>query len=159
MPTFQELSQTYSQASFKKAALIHLIEYIDETLRPVAGADPKNFVKTDDGRVIPPEAFEAVITEVLLVAVTQQDGVLNDLMQSNLQPVQPEAASTEEQSNVDGTASSGPDNGSAVPLPISGFILSEPVSGPPVLSNGEPSGDIASSGPGSRRSGRRSTNG
>ncbi len=142
MPTFSELQHSHSQASFKKAVLTYLIEHIDENFRSVAGGDPKSYLKTDDGRAIPQEAFENVITEILLVGLSEQDRVLDELLRSNLQPVQMEEellngiGSDDTGAEASGTDSTGGPEDVGVPT----------------------TGGTPPSGPGNRRPGRRASN-
>lgn len=41
-----------------------LVEHIDQSFRSIAGQKPKNFVKTDEGKLIPEQALETVAEEL-----------------------------------------------------------------------------------------------
>jgi hypothetical protein len=66
MTTFLDLSTQISDARFRKAVLLHLVEYLDTNFRAVAGMPPVKVLLTDDKVTVPPQVFEAIVAEVLL---------------------------------------------------------------------------------------------
>jgi hypothetical protein len=90
MPTFIELLQAAETAQSKLTIINHLIEYIDENFRPVAGAEAKQ--KLLDSRNVPiaPVMFETVVTDVLLVAQGSLTNEIASINTANLAVQEPE---------------------------------------------------------------------
>jgi hypothetical protein len=93
MATFAELQQHHEALKGRVNVLQHLIEYIDNTFRPIAGADPKQRLLDDRNVAIPPEMFEAVVSEVLVTASKsyrdQIDAINNTPLVQATQQAQP----------------------------------------------------------------------
>jgi hypothetical protein len=64
MPTFMELQQKLTGLRDRKAILLMLIEHIEKNFRPIAGATPKLFVKTDDGTIVLDVWFDIIAHEL-----------------------------------------------------------------------------------------------
>lgn len=61
MSTFVELQERLVAARYKRAILMHLINYMDAEFRPIAGFGVKKVILTDEQDKVPPEAFESVV--------------------------------------------------------------------------------------------------
>lgn len=98
MPTFAELSKRMTDSTNQKTVLHYLVEHIDENFRPLAGTDALKILKTDAQLPVPQEAFEAVVTDILLKNIKDLDKILEEISGSTLQtqPPQPPAAITTE---------------------------------------------------------------
>lgn len=73
MPTFQELQDRFTRASFKKAVLKHLVEYLDENFRTSAGNQPKKKLLSDQNIPVPEAVFEEISREL-----TQRESSLDE---------------------------------------------------------------------------------
>ena len=80
MPTFQELQSRLKVAKDRKAILIYLLEHIDSTFLPVAGAVPSRLLLTDDKLPVPVEAFETLQSDTLSAEVQQLDQEIANIL-------------------------------------------------------------------------------
>jgi hypothetical protein len=96
MTTFFELQNQIADARFRKAVLLHLIEHVDSNFRSVAGAQPLKVLLTDEKVTVPPQVFEAIVTDVLLAEAQALDNdintILNAAMGSTVVEAQPQPA-------------------------------------------------------------------
>jgi len=74
MSTFQELQKRVSTARSKAAIYQHLIDHLETNFRPVAGAEAKKVLMTDEKVRVGDEFFEQVVKELFsgLEAVTKE---------------------------------------------------------------------------------------
>lgn len=64
MSTFKELQQRVTAAKCKAQIYQHLIDHIEANFRPVAGANAKKVLLTDEKVPVPDEYFEQVVKEL-----------------------------------------------------------------------------------------------
>jgi hypothetical protein len=64
MSTFQELQQRVMTAKSKSAIYQHLIDHLEANFRPVAGAEAKKVLMTDDKVRVADSFFEQVVKEL-----------------------------------------------------------------------------------------------
>jgi hypothetical protein len=69
MATFKEIQAQVLTSQNRKEVLNHIVNYLEENFRP-NGADPKNFLLKEDRTPVPDEAFESVVTDLLLEVQT-----------------------------------------------------------------------------------------
>jgi hypothetical protein len=93
--TFSELQNRLSDAKFRKAILLKLIEHIDENFLPNGGGEPKMLLLTDDKIPVPVAMFEAVVEDTLNAEVKQVDQVMNNIMTAPIAAPAPQAATPE----------------------------------------------------------------
>jgi hypothetical protein len=66
MATLQDVQEKLQEWKNEKTVLLHLIEYLDAHFRSSGGEKAKNVLLGDNKLPIPEEAFEEVITEILM---------------------------------------------------------------------------------------------
>lgn len=89
MPTFNELQQRLTTAKFRKAVLLHVIEYLDANFLPVGGQSPAQVLQTDDKLPVPVEIFEALNTDTFSAEVLQLETEIASIMGAQLGPGAP----------------------------------------------------------------------
>lgn len=94
MASFQELQSQLTTMKFKRAVVQHLIEYIDTNFRPIAGADAKNKLMTDEKIPVPPAIFESVVSDVLLEVDGDLEAQMAEILSSNVSAVAVQTAAT-----------------------------------------------------------------
>ena len=80
MSTFKELQTRLSTAKFKSAVYQHLVNYLEADFRPVAGADAKKVIITDEKVRVPDTVIEIVVKEILTgltYSTTEVEQILN----------------------------------------------------------------------------------
>jgi hypothetical protein len=92
LPTFTELTKSLSDAKHRRAILLHLVEHIDSTFRPVAGEAPERFLLDDDKLPVPAETFDSVVQDTLLAEVQQLDQEIARITNFELTPAAPTQA-------------------------------------------------------------------
>lgn len=86
MSTFNELSKRLSDAKFRKAVLVALIEHIDENFCPVGDSGPKSLLLTDEKLPVPVEMFESVVSDILSAEVEALDAEIAQINTTQLAP-------------------------------------------------------------------------
>lgn len=84
MSTFNEMHSRLQQARYRKAILMHLIEYVDESFLHQAGTDPKHMLLTEDQQRVPAELFESVVADTLGAELQQLDAEIHQILGSEL---------------------------------------------------------------------------
>jgi hypothetical protein len=84
--TFQELQQRLSDADFRRTILQHIVEHLDSGFRANAGSSPKNHLLTKDRLPVPQEAFESLISEVLMPLAKEMEDEIAQVLSANLAP-------------------------------------------------------------------------
>lgn len=92
MSTFQELQALVADKKNRLVVLRHLIEYIDENFRSVAGGDSKNKLLNDEKIPVSESVFESVVNDVLLDESKALHEELNQILSTQMVPAPPPAA-------------------------------------------------------------------
>ena len=86
MPTFAELKQRHHDLTAKSLILSHLIDHIDNSFRPVAGAEPNEKLLDENNVPVAPAMFEDVVTNVLLKTVSEYKTEIEAILNTDLAP-------------------------------------------------------------------------
>jgi hypothetical protein len=124
MSTFQELAKRHADAKFKKTALLHLIDYLDENFRASAGKDPKFTLTTDDKLPVPQEIFENITNDILLKIAQALENEINQIQSVTLagkaeeKQQKPTEKTQEEKGNGRGRRRKQPDPATGTPAQV-----------------------------------------
>jgi hypothetical protein len=131
--TFKELQDKLRAATFEKLVLEHLVEYIDDELRPGPSGEPRKVLMTDDNIPVPQEAYASVIESVLLSRISDLGKYIEDILSTAIGAAPVEASAGPAPVP---TVPKKPKKPKQDPIPIP---IPVPISAPPQV--GEPQGE------------------
>ena len=86
MMTFQQLQDQHKKATFKKAVLKHLVDYLDENFRSQAGQESKKKLLDEQNMPVPEDIFEEISVELSHREESLETEIENIMMSSMAKP-------------------------------------------------------------------------
>lgn len=125
MATLMEVQKMVQSWKNKKVILLHLIEYIDSNFRSSGGEKPKNVLQDENKIAISEDAFEEVVTDLLMRNAAALEASIDRMQTMPLATLYPQPTPAHDIWPVPGPAPTPPPVPQAQPAPVQ-------VSSPPV---------------------------